>query len=286
MARFPFNRQHPIAGTNHAPTLNGMQIRITLDPHMKAGSLQIISGELTGSASLDTAVSRAILQRVSSGDLAETLQVGTPHRVVAFGKHDALTNGFVRAVEIATEHGFDPTIRIAGGRAVVFHPQIVRFAWTVPSLDPAAGMVDRFIAVADRAISLLDSLGVPAVMGQLRGEYCPGTYSVHMEGAGKVMGSGQRLTRRAAQVGGMIVIDNATTVNEVLVPIYAALDLAMDPATTGAISDRVHVDADIASERFALLFAAGRESTIGHIDPSTMDLARDLAPLHDPRILA
>jgi lipoate-protein ligase A len=253
---------------------------------MEADPFQIIRGELTGSASLDTAVSRAILQRVSSGDLPETLQVGIPHRVVAFGRHDALTTGFLRAVEIATEHGFDPTIRIAGGRAVVFHSQIVRFAWTVPSLDPVAGMVDRFIAVSDRVISMLESMGIPAVMGQLRGEYCPGAYGVHREGAGKVMGSGQRLTKRAAQVGGMIVVRDAAMVNEVLIPIYAALGLAMDPARTGAVSDGTHLDAASVSERFALLFAEGREPSIGHIDASTMELAQDLKSQHDPRILA
>ncbi len=253
---------------------------------MEAEPLQIIRGGLTGSAALDTAVSRAILQRVSDGHLPETLQVGRPHRVVAFGKHDSLTVGFGQAVDIAAEHGFDPTVRIAGGRAVVFHPQIVRFAWTVPSLDPVSGMTNRFTAVADRAITALGSFGIQAVMGELQGEYCPGRYSVHMEGAGKVMGSGQRLTSRAAQVGGMIVVDNAAAINEVLTPVYTALGLAMDPTRTGAISDRLHVDADLVSEKFALLFAAGREPLIGHVDASTMDLAHDLEPQHDPRILA
>jgi octanoyl-[GcvH]:protein N-octanoyltransferase len=285
MARFPLNRQHFTVSAGRSWSFDGMQRALAFNL-MESDPLQIITGELTGSASLDTAVSRAILQRVSSGDLPETLQVGRPHRVVAFGKHDALTTGFARAVVIATDHGFDPTIRIAGGRAVVFHSQIVRFAWTVPSLDPIVGMVDRFTAVADRAIAVLESLGVPAVMGQLQGEYCPGRYSVHMEGAGKVMGSGQRLTKEAAQVGGMIVVDNATAVNEALIPVYAALGVAMDPARTGAISDRVQIDADIVSQRFALLFATGRERSIGHIDASTMDLAHDLKPQHDPRILA
>lgn len=147
-------------------------------------------------------------------------------------------------------------------------------------------MANRFTAVADRAIAALGSLGIPAVMGQLRGEYCPGRYSVHIEGAGKVMGSGQRLTSRAAQVGGMIVVDDAAAVNEVLMPVYGALGLSMDPARTGAVSDRRYLDADIVSESFALQFGAGRNSSVGHIDTSTMDLAHDLKSQHNPRILA
>lgn len=253
---------------------------------MTNGTLQIITGELSGSASLDTAVSRAILQRVSDGLLPETLQVGRPHRVVAFGKHDALTSGFERAVGVATERGFDTTIRIAGGRAVVFHSQTVRFAWTVPSVDPVTDMQNRFTTIAGHVISMLRSFEIPAAMGELSGEYCPGRYSVHIEGGGKVMGSGQRITRRAAQVGGMIVVSDATLVNEVLIPVYAALGIDMDPTRTGAISDRVEVDSDAVSVRFAQQFTNGRESSIGHIDGATMALADELQPLHNPAILA
>jgi len=213
--------------------------------------MQVITGELSGSASLDTAVSRAILQRVSNDELPETLQVGRPHRVVAFGKHDTLTPGFKKAVKIATDHGFDPTVRIAGGRAVVFHPQIVRFAWTVPAIDPVVGMQHRFTTVADHTIAALGSFGVPTAMGELSGEYCPGTYSIHIEGGGKVMGSGQRLTRRAAQVGGMIVVGVPAAVNDVLLPVYAAMSLPMDPSRTGAVSARIEIGPDAVLEAFA-----------------------------------
>jgi lipoate-protein ligase A len=253
---------------------------------MNDGSLQIITGGLTGSASLDTAVSKAILDQVSRGALPETLQVGQPHRVVAFGRHDALTPGFARAVQVATDRGFDTTVRIAGGRAVVFHGGIIRFAWTVPCPDPVTSMQDRFITVAERVMAMLASFGIPAAMGELVGEYCPGRYSVHINNGGKVMGSGQRLTRHAAQVGGMMVVNDSAAVNDVLIPVYNALGLDMDPTRTGAIADRVKVDVGTAMERFVVQFATGRTISMNKINESTMALASTLQPQYDPRTFA
>jgi lipoate-protein ligase A len=248
--------------------------------------LQLINGHLVGTAHLNTAVSRSILQRVSAREIPAALQIGRPHRTVAFGKHDALTDGFEQAVSIAVAHGFDPTIRIAGGRAVAFHPQTIRFAWTVPSSDPVAGMHERFSTVANRVVAMLESFGVVAVIGQVAGEYCPGSYSVHVEGTGKVMGVGQRLARNAAQVAGVIVVQGASLVNEVLVPIYAALGLDMDPSLTGAIQDVAEVDIEDVGTRFAEQFANDGTSQCSEIDSDTMALARSFQTDHDPRILA
>lgn len=248
--------------------------------------LQIITCELTGTASLDTAVSRAILHRVSEGELPETLQVGMPHRVVAFGRHDTLNNAFDEAAEIAIAHRFDPTIRIAGGRAVVFHPQTVRFAWTVPSIDPVAGIHERFNTIANHVVGTLASLGVRSAVGELEREYCPGKYSVYIEDAGKVMGSGQRLARSAAQVGGMIVVRDAASVNDVLGPIYDALGLDMDSSRTGAVADVLDVDAHAVADAFTRQFTTGSHTQPGRIDTTTMALAHTFEPDHDPRKLA
>lgn len=248
--------------------------------------LQVINGHLAGRAHLNTAVSRSILQRVSTREMPETLQIGSPHRTVAFGKHDALTDGFDRAIKVAVAYGFDPTIRIAGGRAVVFHPQTIRFVWTVPANDPVAGMHERFSTVANHVVATLESLGVGAVIGEVAGEYCPGAYSVHAEGTGKVMGVGQRLARNAAQVAGVIVVRGASLINEVLVPIYAALGLDMDPSLTGAIADVAKVSIDDVRTRFVEQFSNGGVSRNSEIDSDTMALARSFQADHDPRILA
>jgi len=242
--------------------------------------INVISGHLTGDAALDTAVSRAILQRVGSGDLPETLQVGMAHRVVAFGKHDTLSDDFPLAVDVAAERGFDSTVRIAGGRAVVFHPAIVRFAWTMPALEPASTMHARFEQISTAVVDTLARFRVPAVIGELPGEYCAGSYSVHLVGGGKVMGVGQRLTRTAAQVGGMIVVEDTQSINAVLEPIYDLLGLTMDPTVTGCVGDAVRVDAP--SIAAALVDHLARERAIHPTAPDvdTMTLASTLRPAH------
>jgi lipoate-protein ligase A len=195
-------------------------------------------------------------------------------------------HGFDRTVDIAVEHGFDPTIRIAGGRAVVFHRETVRFTWTVPLVDPIAEMQDRFQTIAERVVATLASFDIASSIGELSGEYCPGRYSVHVGGTGKVMGSGQRLARRAAQIAGMIVVRDKMIVNEVLAPIYAALELDMDPSQTGAVADHTDVATAAVMEQFIEQFTVGRTVSEGTLDDATIDLATAFQPDHDPRILA
>lgn len=244
--------------------------------------LTLTTGGLNGDAPLDTAVSRAILQQVTAGDLDETLQIGTPHRVVAFGKHDTLTDGFDDAVAIARDHRHDPTIRIAGGRAVVFSPTILRFAWTLRANEPAKDMHARFGRLSTAVVDALASLGIASDIGEIPDEYCAGEYSVHVLGSRKVMGVGQRLTRSAAQVGGMIVLGDPDAINDVLVPVYRALDVPLDPSATGALSDVTEVAAEDVIDALATQLAAGRTVRRRALDPDTHALGVELRNDHDP----
>jgi len=252
---------------------------------MASDPLHLIFGGLTGDAALDTATSRAILQRVNARELPATLQVGMPHRVVAFGKHDTLSPRFIDATQIALDRGFDPTVRIAGGRAVVFHPGTIRFAWTVPEEEPTKTMHSRFAVLADAVVATLAHLGVDAEIGELPDEYCAGSYSVHLADGGKVMGVGQRLARHAAQVGGMIVVDGADTINAVLGPIYRELGLSFDPAATGAISDVATLDADAVAMRLADVLSSGDGIVAAAVDGVTHSLAASLRLDHVPQHL-
>jgi lipoate-protein ligase A len=85
----------------------------------------------------------------------------------------------------------------------------------------------------------LQSLGVDARVGAVPGEYCPGDHSVNARGQAKLMGVGQRLVKGAAHVGGVIVVRDAARVRDVLVPVYAAMGVAWEPATAGAVEDEV-----------------------------------------------
>ena len=186
-------------------------------------------------AELDTAISRATLDGVAAGRLPETLRVHRPGRVVAFGPRDRVEQGFPRAVAAARERGFGAVERLAGGRAAVFHQGTLAFSWAIPDSSPRDGIRRRFDEVADIMVGALRALGVDARVGEIPGEYCPGEHSVNAGGRTKLIGVGQRVVAGAAHVGGVVVVDDADTVRDVLLPVYEALDLAWDPATVGAV---------------------------------------------------
>jgi octanoyl-[GcvH]:protein N-octanoyltransferase len=85
----------------------------------------------------------------------------------------------------------------------------------------------------------LRRLGVDARIGEVPGEYCPGEYSVNARGERKLMGVGQRVIRGAAHVGGVIVVRDSDRVRDVLEPVYGAMDVAWNPATTGSVEDEL-----------------------------------------------
>ncbi len=232
---------------------------------------------------LDTGVSHALLERVSAGELPETFRLYKPSSVVAFGKHDRLAPEFDRAVEIARTHGYDPVIRLPGGRAAVFHEETVAFSWTIPAADPVREIRERFQAAASVITQALHRVGVPSAIGEIPGEYCPGEFSVHHAGRIKLAGIGQRLGRSAAHVGGVLVVGNGSAVRDVLVPTYAALGIAWDPATVGSV-DEVSPGLTVQDVVQAITAEVGSIATIvpAAFDAVTLDRARALAPLHLP----
>src|SRR5215210_5190167 len=93
---------------------------------------------------LDIAVSQALLERVAAGELPETLRLARPGPMVAFGKQDAIAPGYPAAARAAREHGFEAILRLAGGRAAVFHEQTLELAHALPGEDVRSGVHDRF----------------------------------------------------------------------------------------------------------------------------------------------
>jgi octanoyl-[GcvH]:protein N-octanoyltransferase len=239
-------------------------------------SLRVLSECFPGDPALDTAVSRATMRRVAAGELPETLRLARPARVVAFAKRDALAPGYPEAVAAARAAGFGSVLRLAGGRAAVFHEGTLELAHAVPDPDPRRGIHSRFEATAELIVRALRRLGVDARVGEVPGEYCPGRWSVNAAGERKLAGIGQRVISGGAHVGTVIVVDDAAAVRGVLEPVYAALDLAWDPATVGAVGRgweevRAAVLAEYA-ERFRLVEDV--------LDAETLELARTLAPEH------
>ena len=239
---------------------------------------QLIAHAFAERPAFDTAVSRAILERVAHGELPETIRLARPGAMVAFGKQDVSSDGYLEAAAAARDHGFEAVKRLAGGRAAVFHERTVAFAWACPESDPWPGTHDRFREVAGILERALRSLGVDARIGEVPGEYCPGEYSINARGRTKLVGLGQRIIKGASHIGGVIVVGDADRIREVLIPVYDLLGLAWDPETTGSIKD------EIGAVAFQGVVGAIR-GELGELEEATLDdrtlaLAERLEPQH------
>ena len=242
---------------------------------------RLLTDSFPDDAALDTAVSRALMQRVAAGELPETLRIAQGPTAVAFGKRDVVTPGYEEAVRAAREGGYEAVVRLAGGRAAVFHEDTIVFGHAVADPDPRSRIGQRFEEAAALIASALRRLGVDARVGEVPGEYCPGAHSVNAGGRLKLVGIGQRLVSGAAHVGGVVVVRGSDRVREVLLPVYAALGLDWRPETTGSVADGVpgaqwrEVAQGIADE-----YRRRHDLEPAALDPETLALARTLAPEH------
>jgi len=222
---------------------------------------------------------------VAAGELPETLRIGRPGRVVAFGKRDVVAPGFEAAVAAAHAQGFGAVERLGGGRAAVFHEATLVTGLAIPDPDPRPGIAARFDSAAEIMAAAFRRLGVDARVGEVPGEYCPGDRSVNAAGARKLAGAGQRLIAGGTHVGCVVVVDHAALVNRVLEPVYGALGLAFAPAATGALAEEVP-GVRFEQVRDALLAEYGERHELepAGLDEQTLALARRLAPDHEAQL--
>jgi len=232
-------------------------------------------------AARGTAVARAVLIRVAAGELPATLRLHRPGRILAFSKQDAASQGFGSAVAAARRSGFDPVVRLAGGRAAVYHEGTLALAWAVPDRRPAAHTEARFRELAELLAAAIRDLGVDARVGEIPGEYCPGAWSVNARGATKLAGTGQRLIAGAAHRGAVIVGQDSRSIRDVLIPVYEALRLAWDPRTAGSVEDEAETVTTEGVEGAILSHLADRYELIeAPIDEETLALAERLESDH------
>jgi lipoate-protein ligase A len=229
-----------------------------------------------------TGVSEAVLRRVAAGELGATVRIHRPARELAFSKQDRAAPGFERAVRAARAAGFEPVVRLAGGRAAAFHEGTLAIAWASPAERPVEGTRDRFELAAGLIAAALRDLGVDARVGEIPGEYCPGAWSVNAAGRTKLAGIGQRLISGGAHIGAVVVVTGSALLRSALEPAYDALELDWKPATTGAVEDEVsgatldEVERSIV-DRLGLSFdLVGAE-----LDPETLALGEELASGHE-----
>jgi octanoyl-[GcvH]:protein N-octanoyltransferase len=219
--------------------------------------------------------------RVAAGELPETLRIAHPGTTVAFAKRDVVAPGYEAAVRAAREHGFEATLRLAGGRAAIFHDGTMEIGHAVPDDEPRAGIHERFRQTAERLARALATLGVDARVGEIAGEYCPGRYSVNARGAVKLAGIGQRVVGGGSHTGVVLVIDGEERINEVLAPVYAALGLDWAPAVTGSVrSEEASATWERVSDVLVTEYARDYDIVEADLDSETLALANELAAEH------
>lgn len=229
-----------------------------------------------------TAVSEAILRRVAAGELPDTLRLHRPARELAFSKQDRAAPGFERAIAEARRSGFEPVVRLAGGRAAAFHEGSLAIAWASAQERPVEGTRERFELVAGIVVGALTRLGVDARIGEVPGEYCPGAWSVNAGGEIKLAGLGQRMISGGAHVGGVLVVTDSALLRRALEPAYDALGLEWRPATAGAVEDAApNVGLDEAEEALLAEISGSFELVEEDLDPETLALAAELEQRHE-----
>ena len=159
-----------------------------------------------------------------------------PVPTVAFSRRESLMPEFAAAAAAARDLGFDPVIRLAGGRAVAYDETCL-----IVDLMAPVELYNNHIAAFDASSGclrdVLGDLGVDARVGPVVGEYCAGDHSVNARGVVKIVGIAQRASRRARLITACIVLDAPERLRPVVNAVYSAMTLEWLPATLGSVRD-------------------------------------------------
>lgn len=186
----------------------------------------------------DMDLSPRLLTDFADPDVPGRLRVHSPRPTAAFSRIDALADGFPAAQEAARRHGFAPVVRPAGGRLAAYHEGALVLDLVARHPQARDHYRERFAVLGEHIAAGLRDLGVPAGVGAVPGEYCPGEFSVHA-GTTKLVGTAQRLTRHGYLFSAVILVSGPEPVRAVLVDAYAALGLDWRPSSVGAAEDHV-----------------------------------------------
>ncbi|WP_267275313.1 lipoate--protein ligase family protein [Arthrobacter sp. CDRTa11] len=208
-------------------------------------ALTVVRQEHSLGAAQDLEFGLDVLGMAKTGRIGPTLRLYRPKPTVAFGQRDTRLPGFEAAARACRDHGFEPLVRKAGGRAAAYHQGTLVVDHVEPHTDAIAGSKGRFSFFGELLAQALRDAGVQAAVGEIPGEYCPGEFSVHGtdpdDGAHqvKLIGTAQRVVAGGWLFSSVIVVEDSAPIRAVLTDSYAALGLDWDPATAGAVNDLV-----------------------------------------------
>ncbi len=178
---------------------------------------------------------QVLLEDVASGEREATALLWSSTPYVAATRPETRLPGFETAARAAEEAGFPVLVRNSGGGAVAANEGSISFSLTLPVRDLRHGLYERYTDGSGILVAALGRLGVEAEAGEVEAEFCPGTYSIRAGGPQgiKVAGLAQRVTRRAARVEALVLVEETTAVARVLEKLYGALGLPFRPEGVG-----------------------------------------------------
>lgn len=224
---------------------------------------------------MDVALAQQLVRQVGAGRRGELLRVYRPARpTVAFGRRDTLLPGFPAAAAAARDAGFLPVVRAPGGRCVAYTERALIVDHVCPDPDAFTGMDARFREFGALWAELLGAQGIDARVGEVPGEYCPGSFSVNARGRVKLVGTAQRVVRGGWLFSAALIHDDADALRPVLDAVYRGLGLPFDPVSVGAVrAERPELGLDALED--AVLAAYGRRGPL--VDATLPDTVLDAA---------
>ena len=184
---------------------------------------------------------QAVLEEVAAGERGPAALMWSSFPYVGATRPETRRAGFAGAARSVEALGFPVLVRNSGGGAVAANGGSLSFSLTVPVGDLRHGLYERYVEGVDLVASALRRVGVEAEGGEVEGEFCPGAYSVRSGGGRGVKHAGlaQRVTRRAARLEALVLVEETGAVREALARFYGGLGLPFRPSCVADLPARL-----------------------------------------------
>jgi octanoyl-[GcvH]:protein N-octanoyltransferase len=192
---------------------------------------------------LDVAVSHALLERAARGD-GDALRLWRPARAaLSLGRLDVRHHRAAELAAVLAEADMTAVRRLTGGRAAVVDAGClcIGFAQGGARLQESG---TRYQLMTNVIVDALRELGVRACVGEVRGEWCPGAWSVQGP-TGKLAGIAQRLIAGAAWSEALIVVERSQAAHSLSRRVHELLDIPWRDEAQGELLSLVSRPPDL-----------------------------------------
>jgi len=236
----------------------------------------VIARGLSG-GDLGFGLQQQVLEEVGAGSRGPTALLWTSAPYLAATRPETRMTGFGEGVRLAEGLGFSVLVRNSGGGAAAANGGSLSFSLTVAVDEMRSGLYERYDDLSALIASALGRLGIESEPGAVTGEFCPGAYSVRTGGpeGTKIAGLAQRVTRRAARVEALVLVERTDELRRVLAAFYGALGLPFRPESIGDLPVGIEEVVGALSEVVAQRYGGG----IGTVGTNLLAAAREKSTL-------